>query len=113
MGLAAYVVAAVLPLSVIFLTFPLISRFTCGVGGALRTALQMAVRHLPVMVPLVAVCGAVLLLGARYALWIVPPLVAPGTAAMLASFLLEPVFKKYTPAQAPDGEAEERPWYLK
>ena len=110
--LAAYVVAAVLPLSIFFLMFPLISRFTYGVGGALKAAFQMTVRHLPVMVVLVVLNGGILLLTARYALLLLPLLVAPGLGALLSSFLLEPVFKKYTPA-AEDVDPENRPWYLK
>ena len=107
----AYTVALVIPLGVLFLAFPLISRFSCGVGQALGTAFHICLRHLPSVAVVVVWNGAVFLLAARYALLLVPPLVAPGLMALGSSLLLEPVFKRYTPAEETDGE--DKPWYLK
>ena len=42
-----YLVVLLLPMAVLTCAFPLLSRFTCTVGGVLSTSLQLTFRHLP------------------------------------------------------------------
>ena len=91
--------------------FPVISRFSVGVGGALKTSLQLAIRHLPYTLLL-----AVLLLGGvlfciRY---LVPLLIVPSLMWLLMSLPLERIFKRYMmPAEGLPEDLAERPWYLR
>lgn len=106
----AYLAAMMLiPLAVVTCAFPLLSRFTCTVGGLLRSAVLITFRHLPRTLGAAAVngaCIAAVAWGWYYGLI----LLVPALDALALSFLLEPVLRKYTPAPA---EGEETPWYLR
>lgn len=101
----AYYVALILPAGVLCWLFPLLGRFDFGVRALFRTALQLAVAHLPSTVILV-------LLTAETAVFCLerwwPVLFMPSLAALLASFFCERVFRKYAPELAQkDTEAVE------
>ena len=106
----AYLVLLLLPMSVLTCVFPLLSRFTCTVGGALSTSLRLTFRHLPRLVGAGVVNGLFILVtlkGWYYGLM----LLTPALDALAVSFLLEPVFRQYTPSEeTADGET---PWYLR
>lgn len=126
----AYTVALVIPLGVAVYLFPLLSRFTFGVGGLFLNALKLAVRHLPSTAVVVLLNVEMVSLSLKY---LVPLFVSPALTALVASLFFERIFKKITPAAAPAADhepapapahpsmddvteeppEEETPWYLK
>lgn len=93
--------------------FPVLSRFTLGVGGLYLKSLQLALRHLPSALVLSLLLLEMTQLTWRYLFLL---LITPGLTALLASLFLERVFKKYTPPEPPeDGRDDEVgvAWYLK
>ena len=72
--------------------FPVLSRFTFGVGGLLCTSVKLAFAHPLTTLGLGIVTAGCILLSIAY--WL-PVLVLPYVWAWLASFLLERVFKPY------------------
>ncbi len=106
-----YLVLLLLPIAVACCAFPLLSRFACTVGGLLATSLRLTLRHLPRMLALAAlyVAGAALTLRLWYAAVV---LLTPALCALLSTYLLEPVFRRYTPPEE-RAAGEEPPWYLR
>ena len=74
--------------------FPTLSRFTFGFASLNRTAVRLALGNILRSVALVLLNGVSVLLVLLFA---APVLFAPGLAALLSSFLIEPVFRKYEP----------------
>lgn len=74
--------------------FPLLSRFTMSVKSLFKTALFMTFRHLPTTVLLVVIVAA-----SAVIVYLAIPLVfiVPAGCALLCSFLMEKVLKKYMP----------------
>lgn len=123
----AFRVALVVPLGLVCWLFPVLSRFTLGVGGLFRTALALAIKHLPSTILLVLLNALAVVFCLNY--WL-PVAFVPVLSALMSSLLLERVFKKYIAppavAEAKEEEAlpsmgerpeeepeEEKPWYLK
>lgn len=107
----AYRMLLLLPLGLLTVIFPLLSRFTFTVSGLWSTSMGITIRHLPRVVLAGVIHGAALLaiaVGWFYGLM----LIVPALDMLLISFLLEPVFRKYTPTEAEDEEAEAS-WYLR
>ena len=106
-----YLVLLVIPVSVAACAFPLLSRFTYTVGALLSNSLRMTFRHLPRMVAAGALTATVVALTVLF--WYCGViLLTPALCALLSTFLLEPVFRKYTP-EAELDEGMEPPWYLR
>ena len=106
-----YLVVLLLPMAVLTCAFPLLSRFACTVGGVLSTSLRLTFRHLPRLIAAAAVntvCIFVTLKGWYYGLM----LLVPALDALALSYLLEPVFRRYTPEEE-NEDGGERPWYLR
>lgn len=78
-GIAAYI-------------FPVLSRFTFGLGGLLVTSVKLAFAHPLTTLGLGIITAGCILLSIAY--WL-PALALPYVWAWLASFLLERVFKPY------------------
>lgn len=77
--------------------FPLLSRFTFDFASLNMTAIRLALAHLPRTMAL----GAVNIAAGWLCLWLLMPvMVAPGIAALLSAYLLEPVFKPYETGDA-------------
>ena len=73
---------------------PILSRFEMKIGGLLKTAFIMGARHLLTTVVLIII-AAVVLLGCYVLL---PGMFfLPALGTLLASFMIEPVFKRYMP----------------
>ena len=107
----AYRVLLLLPLGLLTVMFPLLSRFTFTASALWSTSLGVTIRHMPRVVLAGIVHGAALLaiaVGWFYGLM----LIVPALDMLVISFLLEPVFRKYTPAEAEDEEVEAS-WYLR
>ena len=105
----AYLVLLLLPMSVLTCVFPLLSRFTCTVGGALSTSLRLTFRHLPRLIAAAAV-NTICVIAAVRVWYYGLILLIPALDALTVSYLLEPVFRKYTPGEESDGD---KPWYLR
>lgn len=75
--------------------FPALSRFEAETGWFVKIGLYMTFRYLPVTLLIVGL--AVL---SYLAVYLIPTLilVLPGPAALLSTFLIEPVLKKHMPA---------------
>lgn len=94
---------------------PLLSRFEMKISGLLKTSFVMATRHLLTTIVLLALLAGVLL-----GVYILLPgmFFLPAIGTLLASFLIEKVFKKYMPAKEEPAEGEEEAgqekdeWYL-
>jgi len=89
--------------------FPVLSRFTVKGLQLLKTSFFMSIRHLPSTILVAVVVG-----GTLFILRVIPMLffILPGVAALLSSFMIERVFRKYMPA--PNENAEEEgtdEWY--
>ena len=106
-----YLVLMVIPVSVSACAFPLLSRFTYTVGGLLSNSLRLTFRHLPRMAAAGALTAAAVVLTVIFWYYGVM-LLTPALCALLSTFLLEPVFRKYTPEEELE-EGAETPWYLR
>lgn len=80
--------------------FPLLSRFTFDFASLNMTAIRLALAHLPRTMALGAVNIAAGWLCLRL---LMPVMVAPGIAALLSAYLLEPVFKPYETGDTGDN----------
>ena len=89
---AALAFVAVVLLGVLSVLFPVPSRFENSLGGLLKNTLFLALANLPRTAILGAVNAVALFLCARI---VVPLFFVPSLAAMLGSYLLEPMFKPY------------------
>ena len=94
---------------------PVLSRFDMKVSGILKTSFVMAARHL-----LTTLALLILLAGVLLGCYVLLPGIffLPAVATLVASFLIESVFKKYMPAKEEPAEGEEEngqekdEWYL-
>ena len=89
---AALTFVAVVLLGVLSVLFPVLSRFENSLGGLLKNTLFLALANLPRTAILGAVNIVAIFLCARI---VVPLFFVPSLAAMLGSYLLEPMFKPY------------------
>lgn len=106
-----YLVLLVIPVSMASCAFPLLSRFTYTVGGLLSNSLRLTFRHLPRVVAAGALTVTAVVLTVLFWYYGVM-LLTPALCALLSTFLLEPVFRKYTPEEELE-EGAEPPWYLR
>ena len=88
---------------VVAVLFPLLSRFETGVGRLLGNALRLSMAHLPRTVALAVIHGLTIFACLRYVL---PVLFLPAICMLVSSFLVEPMFRPYLPAEeeAESGE---------
>ena len=94
---------------------PILSRFEMKIGGLLKTAFVMSTRHLLTTIGLLGLFVGILL-----GCYILLPGVffLPVVGTLIASFLIERIFKKYMPAKEEPAEGEEEigqerdEWYL-
>lgn len=110
-----FIVIALLFSAMFVYVCPVLSRFDMKTAGILKTSFVMATRHL-----LTTIVLLVLLVGVLLGCYILLPGIffLPAVATLLASFLIEGVFKKYMPAKEEPAEGEEESgqekdeWYL-
>ena len=72
--------------------WPVQSRFEMGLGALLNTSVRLAFGHILRSAAMAILWGAALYAGLRFA---APFFVCPALAALLSSYLIEPVFRKY------------------
>lgn len=97
-----FLVVLLLLIGIVSYLFPVLSRFTFGVGGLIGTCIKLALAHLPVTACLAIVTAAGAWVCLRY-WW--PVLFVPGVLALLASQPLERIFQPYVDQQRSAGEA--------
>jgi uncharacterized membrane protein YesL len=99
-------IALLLPLLLVLpYLAPVMSRFSMGIGAIIKLSLVLSVRFFwRTMVLLAVIAGSALLL------WFIPILIIglPGVCALVCSFLIEPVLRRYMPK--PEAN-EPIPWY--
>lgn len=83
--------------------FPVLSRFTMGVKQLFKTSLYMAFRHILHTLAILVVVGLSVVV-----MYLVLPAVffMPAVCALLSSFLIEHVFKRYMPKPEKTAEAD-------
>lgn len=87
---------AVILLGIFSVLAPMLSRFENSFGTLLKNTLLLALANLPRTLILGILNAAVLLLCIRF---IFPVFFLPAAAALLGSFLIEPMFKPYLPEE--------------
>lgn len=92
-GIALLAMVAVGVLSVLF---PMLSRFQNSLGALLRNTVVLALANLPRTLALGILNAACLLLCMRY---VFPLFFLPALAALLGSWLIEPMFRPYMPQE--------------
>lgn len=91
--------------------FPILSRFTVTLGQLFKSTLSISARHLvrTIILVLIAVFWALFIKVATSTIELVSfitfiPFAAPGVTALIRSFIIEPVLKKYQGESAGDPE---------
>lgn len=112
MMIGVFLVIAFLICGIFLYLCPVLSRFDMPFGRILKSSFFMSTKHMPTTVVLLVICMAVLL-----GSYIVPIgiFILPVAGTLLASFLIERVFKKYMPTkgESEGGESPEKDeWYL-
>lgn len=86
----------VLALGILSILFPMLSRFDNSAAGLLKNTVLIGFANLPRTAGLGIVNAATVFLCIRYVL---PAFFLPALAAMIGSFLIEPMFKPYMPQE--------------
>lgn len=112
MMLGIFLVIAFLICGIFLYLCPILSRFDMPFGRLFKSSFFMSTKHMPTTVVLLVLCMAVLL-----GCYIMPigMFILPAAGTLVASFLIERVFKKYMPAkEESEGEesSEKDEWYL-
>jgi len=90
--------------------FPVLSRFEIGLKQLFKTSFFMSIRHLPSTILMIVILLVTLL--AIYLIQILA-FILPSVCALLISFLMERIFKKYMPkSEDNDEDAVKDEWYL-
>ena len=97
----AFLVVLLLPIGFVCYLFPVLSRFTFGVGGLLGACARLAAAHLPSTVLMAAVLSAAVWACARF--WL-PVAVLPAVVCLIFAPLLERIFRPYLPPAPPEEE---------
>lgn len=87
---------SVVVLGVLSVLPPMLSRFENSFGALLKNTVLLAFAHLPRTLILGILNAAVILLCIRF---VFPAFFLPAVAALLGSFLVEPMFKPYLPEE--------------
>lgn len=90
--------------------FPVLSRFEMKLKQLFKTSFFMSIRHLPSTILMIVILAATLL-----GIYLIPMFVfvLPSVCALLISFLMERIFKKYMPKPEDiDEESSKDEWYL-
>ena len=93
----AYLLAVVLVLAFFLLCvlcwlWPVLSRFEMGLGALLNTSVRLAFGHILRSAAMAVLWAAAIYAGLRF---VAPFFVCPALAALLSSYLIEPVFRSY------------------
>lgn len=101
---AAVALVGILVMGVLSVLFPVLSRFENKFGALLKNTLLLSLANLPRTLCLGLINTLVLFLCVRF---VVPVFILPCLAAVADSFLLEPMFRPYLPAEETEETAGE------
>ncbi len=106
-SITGWILVSLLLIILLAYLYPVMSRFQNNIFALLRLSIIMAVKNVKTTVLLL-----LLILAGIVGTWAYLPvgILVPGVIAYIASFLIEPVFKKYMPEVKP-GSAEADRWY--
>lgn len=90
--LAVMLVLAFFLLCVLCWLWPVLSRFEMGLGALLNTSVRLAFGHILRSAAMAVLWAAAIYAGLRF---VAPFFVCPALAALLSSYLIEPVFRRY------------------
>ena len=90
--LAVMPVLAFFLLCVLCWLWPVLSRFEMGLGALLNTSVRLAFGHILRSAAMAVLWAAAIYAGLRF---VAPFFVCPALAALLSSYLIEPVFRSY------------------
>ena len=90
--IAAWCLMAFFMLCFLCWLWPVLSRFTMGLGGLFSNSLRLCFGHILHSAAMALAWGAALYAGLRF---VAPFFVCPALAALLSSVLIEPVFGRY------------------
>ncbi len=96
MAFSAAALLGAFVLGILSILFPMLSRFENSTGALLKNTLFLALANAPRTVLLGILNAGSLLLCLRF---IVPVFFLPGLASLLSSWLIEPMFRPYMPAE--------------
>ncbi len=106
-----FVTGAAIEAFLVVWIFPILSRFTVGLMPLLKSTLAISARHLvrTILLVVIAVFWIIFIKVATSTIELVSfvifiPFAAPGVTALLRSFIIEPVLKKYQGESAGDPE---------
>ena len=93
---AALAVLLAVGVGIVNILFPMLSRFENSTGALLKNTLALGLANLPRTLVLggLSILTVVLCL-----LWVVPLFILPALAALLSSWLIEPMFAPFMPAE--------------
>ena len=104
MVFSGLMLVAVLAVGVISVIPPMLSRFENSFGTLVKNAVILALANVPRTLALGVLTTATILL---CWLWIIPVFLLPALAALLSSWLIEPMFQPYMPEEPEYEEFEE------
>ncbi len=107
---ALFFLKLLIPALVFLYAFPMMSRFEMSVVAILEKSLILSLRHIVRTVPLVLLLFVTIVLAAAEPLFLL--FFLPGLYCLAASYLLEPVWKRYTKALNDGEEPETDAWYM-
>lgn len=87
---------AMVPVGMLSLLFPMLSRFENSLGNLLKNTVLLSLANLPRILALGILNAAVTLLCIRY---VIPVFLLPGLSALIGTLLIEPIFKPYMPEE--------------
>ena len=99
-----------LPALLFIYAFPMMSRFDMKFVAILEKSLILSVRHLLHTLPLLLLLFVTLVLAAAESLFVL--FFLPGLYCLLASFFLEPIWKRYTDVPEDMREGAADLWYM-
>ncbi len=101
MVFTAIALVAALVVGVLSVLFPMLSRFENNLGTLLKNTLVLALANAPRTLMLGILNAGALLLCIRF---IIPLFFMPGLAAILSTYLIEPMFKPFMPPEEDESE---------
>ena len=93
---AGLTLALMVPVGMLSLLFPMLSRFEDSLAALLRNTVLLSLANLPRTLALGILNAMVTLLCARF---VIPLFIVPAMAAYIATWLIEPMFKLYMPEE--------------
>lgn len=113
--LGAYIVMSIIVYAVSCYAYPVLSRFVMKNTQIVRLSLYLAARHIYFTIPLIVISAAAIIAVFLLIPYMpIVPILVPGLASLLYSYIMEIVLKKYMNAVGSETDGSEAPvddWY--